>query len=311
MKFVITGGTGLIGTALVHSLSSDGHDVVILSRRPERLASVFESPRVSSARWDGKSHGEWARHLEGADAVINLAGENISGDSFPPKRWTDARKRLIYQSRIDGAQALVNAINALHDKPKALIHNGGIDWYGSSTADTLVTEDSPAGSSFLARVAQDTEAVFRPLDESLRLVFARTGIVFANEGGAWPPLVLPFKFIIAGGPLGSGRQYFAWVHIDDAVAALKWMAVSPEARGAYIVSAPQAQPQKEIAAAIGRVLGRPSFFPTPGIALELALGEVAALVLKGQNARPERLQAAGFQWKYADLDSAVRNLLGK
>ncbi len=308
MKIIITGGTGRVGEPLVKGFAADGHDVVVLTRSPQKYAGTFPQENVTLARWDGETVGEWTAWLEGADAVVNLAGEDISGGQFPPKRWSDARKRAIYEGHIKPTRAIVEAIKAATDKPHALIQQGGVDYYGSYTDDRLITLGSDPGDSFLAGVIRDKEAVAREVEGMVRLVLTRTGIVFDPAGGAFNNLLIPFK-LFAGGPLGPGTQYYSWIHKDDQTKALRWFTEDTNARGAYIVSAPQAAQNKTIAKAIGKAMGRPAFMPAPAFALRLALGEVSDLVLKGQNARPSRLIEEGFEYDHPQIEEAVRDLL--
>lgn len=308
MKIVVTGGTGRIGEPFVKSLAEGGHEVIVLTRGPKKHAGTFPQGNVTLVQWDAKTVGEWAAHLEGADAVVHLAGEDISGGQFPPKRWTDARKQAIYDGHIQPTRAIVDAIKAASDKPKALIQQGGVDYYGSYSDDRLITLDSEPGDSFLAGVIKDKEAISREVEGMVRLVLARTGIVFDPAGGAFNNLLIPFK-LFAGGPLGPGTQYYSWIHKDDEIKVLRWFVENSGARGAYIVAAPEAAQNKTIAKAIGRAMGRPSFMPAPAFALKIALGEVSDLVLKGQNARPTRLIEEGFEYDHPQIEEAVRDLL--
>jgi len=316
MRIVIAGGAGMIGSALARRLAGAGHELILLSRSPERHQGEFSQPKIRLVQWDGKTVGEWAQHIEGADAVVNVAGASISGGRFPPKRWTPRQKELILHSRVDASRALVEAIKQAANRPKTFLQQGAVGIYGSQPDDRIITEDSPISDSkteLTAYVQVETEAAVKELEGmGLRVIYTRTGIVFSNEGEAFTFLVIPFKyFIIAGGPLGSGSQWYSWIHVDDLTRAMQFLLEHANARGPINTVSPEPARQKTVAKAIGKAMGRPSFMPLPGFVLRLALGEVAAVVLDGQRVVPKRLQELGFEFKHPDVFEAARDLLSR
>lgn len=300
MRVIITGGTGLIGTALTKSLSSDGHEIIILTRNPRQNAG---QPNVRQVKWDASTADGWGHLADGADAIINLAGENLADG-----RWTEERKKRIYTSRINAGKAVVEAISAASTKPKVLIQSSGIDFYPQHP-DKIVTEADGPGTGFLPQICFDWEASTAPVEAmGVRRAVIRSGIVLSNDGGAWPRIVLPFKFF-AGGPIGSGKQYWSWIHIDDEVNAIRYLIDNPQASGVFNFTSPQPLTNKDFAATIGRVMGRPSLFPVPAFALQIAFGEMAELLLGSHRAMPQRLQELGYTFKYPTAEEAFRALL--
>lgn len=310
MNILISGGTGLIGYALVKALMEDGHQLSVLTRNPQKAREQLPD-RVRPFLWDGRSTEGWAHLVETNDAVINLAGASIAGESLAAiltQRWTPTTKALIQTSRIAGGQALVAAIQAANHKPKVLIQASAVGYYGPRT-EADIPENTPTGSDFLARVCREWEDSTAAIENlGVRRVILRTGLVLASQGGILPVMLLPTRLFV-GGPLGSGAQPVPWIHLADEVNAIRFLLGNPEARGAYNLTAPNPVSQREMAKIAGRVLKRPSWFPTPALALKLALGEKAALVLEGQNARPHRLVEAGFQFQFESLDAALEDLL--
>jgi len=310
MNVLISGGTGQIGKALVEALLEDGHQLTVLTRNPEKARGQFPA-QVQPILWDGRDTGDWAQQVETSDAVINLAGASIAGENLAAiltKRWTPAYKGLIRTSRVAASQALVNAIQAASHKPKVFIQASAVGYYGPRT-EADIPESTPAGTDFLAQVCRDWEKATAPLEDlGIRRVIVRTGLVLSTQGGILPIMLLPTRLFV-GGPLGSGKQAVPWIHLADEVSAIRFLLENPEARGAYNLTAPNPVPQREMAEIAGQVLKRPSWFPTPALALKLALGEKASLVLEGQNARPHHLLAAGFQFRFENLDAALEDLL--
>jgi uncharacterized protein (TIGR01777 family) len=307
MKVVITGATGLIGRALAASFQQTGNEVVALTRRPESAAGRLPAG-VRAAGWDGKTDaGGWGGELAGAAAVIHLAGVTIG----PPHRWTAARKRELVDSRVRGMAALVAAIAALktEERPPVVVSASGIDYYGDREDDAPLAEDAAPGDTFLARLCVQWEEAARQAEPlGSRVVTVRTAVVVAAEALAFKLLVLPFR-LFAGGPLGNGRRYFSWIHLHDLVGLYRLAVERHDLQGALNAVAPDARPEREVAREIGRVLGRPSWIPTPAFALRIALGEQADLVLHGRRVVPARAQAAGYQFRFPDLPSALEEAL--
>lgn len=306
MRVIITGGTGLIGKAVANSLARDHHEVIVLSRNTNKTSGLESGVKV--VKWDARTADGWGSLADGAGAIINLAGESIAGEGFPPSRWTVERKKRILESRMNAGKAVVEAISAAANKPEVLIQASAVGYYGTH-GDQEITEDHPAGSDFLAKTSLQWEAVTEPVEKmGVRRVVIRTGIVLTTQGGVLPQLSLPFK-LFAGGPIGGGRQQMPWIHIDDQVGAIRFLIDNPQAKGVYNLSAPGVVNNAEMAKVIGRVLKRPSFFPTPAFAFKLAFGELAMLLTEGQRAVPKRLQEAGYNFLYPQLEPALRDLV--
>jgi hypothetical protein len=310
MRIIITGGSGLIGQALVAELAADQHEVIILSRSPEKVRGLPSTARAE--KWDGRSAQGWGHLADGAEAIVNLAGESIAGGNLVEiilGRWTHARKQAILNSRLNAGRAVVEAVQAASRKPGVVIQSSAVGYYGDS-GDTELTEEKPAGSDFLARVCVDWEKSTEAAEAmGVRRAVIRTGVVLSRRGGVLPLFALPFQ-MFAGGPLGSGRQWFPWIHVDDEVNAIRFLIEKSEARGAYNLAAPNPMRNADFGKVLGRVMRRPSFMPAPAFALRLALGEIAdALLLTSQRQLPARLQQAGFSFKYPEAEGALRDLL--
>ncbi len=289
---MIAGGTGLLGTQLTAALRADEHEVTVLTRR---VAAHGQ------ARWSaGDPSPEATRALAAADAVVNLAGSSIAGG-----RWTESRKADIRASRVEATRALATAIRAA-GRPVTFVSGSAVGYYGATAGDTTFDERSPSGADFLADVCRAWEHEALGAGAAARVVLLRTGIVLSRNGGALPPMALPFRFF-AGGPTGSGRQYMSWVHEDDWVAMVRWALATPVS-GPLNVTAPEPVTNAAFAAALGRALHRPSWLPAPAFALRLALGgEMAdSLILGGQRVLPHAALGGGFTFAHADVDGALR-----
>ncbi|MEX2142953.1 MAG: TIGR01777 family oxidoreductase [Anaerolineales bacterium] len=306
MRVIITGGSGLIGRALSENLTKSGHEVIILSRQPAAVPALPGGVRVLS--WDASTAAGWATQADGADAIINLAGESLKGRRFLPSRWTARRKQLIRQSRQDAGAAVVQAVREAKRKPKVVVQVSAVGYYGPRGTQT-VDERAAAGEDFLASVCTAWEASTAGVEAlGVRQVVARMGIPLTMQGGAFPLLVLPFRFF-GGNTFGSGQQVYPWIHFEDAIAALLFLVENPKASGPYNLSAPNPVSNREFARTLGRTLRRPVWIPVPRFALQLALGEVSTVVMDGQRAVPARLLEAGFAFRYPDLQPALQDLL--
>ncbi|WKK22323.1 TIGR01777 family oxidoreductase [Streptomyces olivoreticuli] len=295
MRIAITGSTGLIGTALVRSLTADGHHVVRLVRRPPRTPDEVE--------WDPRRQWVDTDGLAGCEGVVHLAGAGV-GDH----RWTAAYKKTIRDSRVLGTAALAEALASLDTPPRVLVSGSAIGIYGD-TGDRETDESTPPGHGFLADVCQEWEEAAGPAAEAgVRTVFARTGLVVARGGGAWAKLFPLFRLGL-GGRLGSGGQYWSFIALHDHVAALRHLLDTGTLSGPVNLTAPRPVTNREVTAVMGRVLHRPTLCTAPAPALRLALGEMAGDVLASQRVLPRRLLDSGFSFAFPDVESAVRAAL--
>lgn len=299
MKVLISGGSGFIGSALTTDLVRDGHEVMILTRHVN--ASQSSSPRVRFVHWDARTVGDLEVELEQVDAVVNLIGENIGA-----KRWTPVQKQEIIASRVNPGNALLQAIRNASHKPGVFIQISGIGAYGMSE-EKVFDESDDYGNDFGASVTRAWEASTKPVEEiGVRRVVARTGVVLHANKGALPRMLLPFKFFV-GGRLGSGRQWFSWIHLEDAVRGIRFLIDTPQAKGVFNLCA-QPVTNREFAREVGKALRRPSFIPVPAFVLKIMFGEMSTIILEGQNVTAKRLQEFGFEFLYPKLDAAFRNL---
>lgn len=302
MRIVVTGGTGFLGVPLVRGLAAAGHQVVVLSRDPQRARQQVAA-EASVEGWSAQPEPRLAEVLSGADAVVNLAGESIG-----ERRWSEIQKQRIRQSRLDATQAIATAIADAVDGPKVLVQQSAVGYYGD-TEDREVTEEGPPGSDFLATVVRDWEAAAGPAQEAgTRVVFTRTGLVLSAQGGALERLLLPFRLGV-GGPLGSGQQWFPWVHLDDVLGLFRFAVERDEVQGTINVAAPGIVTMREFARTLGRVLRRPAVLPLPGFMLRLLVGEFAETLLRGQRVAPAAAQGYGYQFRYPHLGEALRAAL--
>jgi uncharacterized protein (TIGR01777 family) len=297
MTLLIAGGSGFLGTALAKAFRAAGHRVMILTRRPQREGDVLWSTKPTDTTW---------RHaLERSDAVINLAGASIAG-----ARWTDERKREIRASRMEPTVSLVSAIAAATRPPAVFISSSAVGFYGVR-GDEVITEETAAGNDFMASLCRDWETRALEASSRSRTVLLRSGVVLAREGGALPQLALPFR-LFAGGPVGTGQQYLSWISLADWIGIVRWTLTKNHVSGPLNLTAPAPVTNAEFASTIGRVLGRPSFVPTPAFAVRFALGELAdALILGGQRVVPTRATALGYEFKHETLEHALREIYGK
>jgi len=305
MRIVIAGGRGFLGRALTHVLGGDRHDVTILTRHAAAGAEPSGTPGVRSVAWnpDG-SAGPWAAALDGADAVINLAG-----DSIGEGRWTATKKAAIHDSRVRATRSLVAAIGQVSAPPHTLLSASAVGYYGTR-GDEVLTEAATSGSDFLARVcAEWEEEATRAASPRTRVVVTRTGLVLDRHAGALPRMLTPFR-LWAGGRLGSGRQYWPWIHHLDWVALVRFLLLNRSVTGAVNASAPNPLTNAEFTSALGRAMRRPALMPAPGFMLRLVLGEMAdALLLSSQRVIPAKAQKLGFTFTYPRLDQALEDIL--
>jgi uncharacterized protein (TIGR01777 family) len=304
MKVAITGATGFVGSRLVERLQKQNINVVVLTRNVAHAQSVFPAtafPNVKIIAIPTTSHA-WQSAIAGCDGVVNLAGESIA-DS----RWTTERKQEILNSRKLITEKVVEAIKNANPKPSVLVNASAIGYYGTSETASF-DENSSSGNDFLAQVCQTWESVAQLVKETgVRLVILRLGIVLGN-GGALGKMITPFK-LFAGGPLGSGKQWFSWVHLDDVVNLILQALTKPEMEGVYNATAPNPVRMAELCSTMGQIMNRPSWLPVPAFALEALLGDGAIVVLEGQQVLPNRTLSTGYAYQYPDLQSALVEIL--
>lgn len=293
MRILVSGGTGFIGQALCPQLAQDGHEVIVWSRRAhpdvaEGIAAIRRLDELSGPD---------------PDAVINLAGASIADG-----RWTEARKRLLVDSRVETTEELVEWMRAMASPPKALISASAVGYYGQQ-GDHLITEDTPPSSGFTHDLCAQWEGAARKAESlGVRVCLVRTGVVLDRDGGALAKMLLPFK-IGAGGRLGSGEHYFPWVHRADVAGIYQWLVKNEQASGPYNASAPHPVTNAEFTRTLGRVLKRPTLFPMPEPVLRLLFGEMAELLLVSNRMMPRRLLDEGFEFRFPELEPALRAIL--
>jgi uncharacterized protein (TIGR01777 family) len=322
-KIVLAGASGFLGRPLTGALQGPQRELVVLTRDVARasrhLAAAPEgapaavpggssaSPAVRPVGWDARAvEDSWAAELDGAAAVVNLAGANLSEG-----RWTASRKAELLRSRLDATSAIVGAMRRLpaERRPGVLVNASGIDYYGDR-GDEVMHEESSPGTSFLARLCVEWEAAARQAEAlGVRVALMRTAVILAPGATVVQRLALPFK-LFAGGPLGSGGQWFSWVHLRDAVGLYRLAIENTAAGGPINLCAPDSRPEREVARELGRLLHRPSWLPAPAFALRLALGEQADLVLHSRRAEPRKAMALGYTFAFPDLTAALSQALG-
>jgi uncharacterized protein len=302
MKIAIAGATGFVGSRLVEQLQAQGHQIVMLTRSPQQANSRF--PQATVIGYNPLKSGEWQSAIDGCDAVINLAGEPIA-----EKRWTPAQKRIMLDSRKIGTEKIVEAIGQATTKPPVLINASAIGYYGTSETSKF-DETSPAGTDFLAEVCTEWESAAQAATiHGTRVVVLRLGIVLGENGGALGKMLAPFSAFV-GGPIGSGKQWFSWIHRDDVVKLIITALTDTQMNGVYNATAPNPVTMEGFAQTLGTVMNRPSWLPVPNFALEALLGEGAMVVLQGQQVAPTKMLAQGFEFQYPTLKTALITILG-
>lgn len=298
MKVAVTGATGFIGRVLIGRLAARGDSVVALARDPERAKKALG---VEAVRWSADEPAP-ASALSGCDAVVHLAGEGIAD-----KRWSEARKKLLLDSRVKGTTNMVAGLANASPRPRVLISGSAIGIYGNVPEGEL-DESAPTGGDFLARICREWEEAARGAEAlGLRVVYLRTGIVVGKGGGALAKMLLPFK-LGAGGPTGSGAQWMSWIHLDDEVGLILHALTDERIRGALNATAPSPVRNRDFAKSLGRAVRRPAVIPTPAFALRAMFGELAdAALLAGQKVLPKKALATGYRFQHTDLDAALRD----
>jgi uncharacterized protein (TIGR01777 family) len=302
MRVFVTGATGMIGRRLVAALCERGDKVRALSRSAANARETL-GEQVEVVEGDPAAYGNWAAAVNGCDALVNLAGERVVG-----KRWTDEQKQRMRSSRIDGTDNLVRAVAEAEHRPRVLVSGSAIGYYGFHEDDTL-TEASPPGVDFLARLCVDWEQAARNAEEhGVRVVLLRTGVVLDTAGGALAQMLPPFRLFL-GGPVGSGRQWLSWIHRDDLVGLILLALDHSDSSGPINGTAPEPQTNRDFSKTLASVLGRPCIFRVPGLALRLRFGEGAELITRGQRVLPTRAQELGYTFRFPALRPALEDLL--
>jgi uncharacterized protein (TIGR01777 family) len=302
MRVIIAGATGFVGQALCRALHHD-YELVALTRDARRAAGVVRE-YAKVGEWDARTTSGWARQVEGARAIVNLAGESLAGG-----RWTASRKTSILQSRTNSANAIVDAIEGAKDKPAVVIQASAVGYYGSRNGETL-DEESPPGTGFLADVCKRTESIAaRVARQKVRHVQLRTGLVLGRGGGALPDLMRPFQLFL-GGRVGTGRQWVSWISLHDAVRAIRFLVENENPKGPFNLTAPNPVTMRQLCRTLGQVLHRPVWTILPGIAARAAFGEMAdEVLLASQRVVPKRLLEAGFVFDHPGLRTALEAVL--
>ncbi len=298
MRIFITGANGFVGTNLCRSFVKQGHQVSGLIRGEGKQLPEG----VSRVIGESTKPGKWQESVAGHDVLINLAGASIF------KRWDKEYKQLLRDSRLLTTKNLVEAIPKESDPKIVLLSTSAVGYYGSR-GDEELDENAPAGDDFLARLAIDWESeAFKAREKGVRVVITRFGIVLGKDGGALEQMAMPFRFFV-GGPLGNGRQWFSWIHIEDLIRAAQFVISRPDIDGAVNFTAPDPIRNMDLAKAIGTVMHRPSFMPAPAFMIKLLMGELGSVILNGQRVLPGVLQSKGFNFAFPDVETALRNVL--
>jgi uncharacterized protein (TIGR01777 family) len=300
MRIVIIGGLGLIGRAFSEMAAAKGHELFLLTRRES--SKQEKNDNIEIQQWDGKDPEKLSHLIENTDVLINVAGESIGKG-----KWTQQRKSELLNSRLEPARALVKAFSLCKKPPKTLVQASAVGIYG--TGEDVKTEASTTGNDYLAKFAGEWEESTKQVEQmGTRRIIIRTGIVLDRNQGVLPQLMLPF-ILMVGGPVGSGKQVYSWIHIKDEAAAILYLIEKSTCAGVYNLTAPKPLQNNEIGKVLARVMNRPYWMPVPGFALKLVLGEMSTLVLDGQKVLPERLLEEGYHFLYPNLEGALIDLL--
>jgi uncharacterized protein (TIGR01777 family) len=304
MRVIVAGGSGFIGSELIRKLLVSKHQVVLLSRKPVGVRSGYNE-LLQIVQWDGKTVGSWAKFIDGADAIINLSGENVAA-----KRWSESQKARLIDSRINPTRAILQSINQVTKKPRVLVNASAVGYYGNF-GDGDVTESHIKGEGFLSDLCEQWEREALHAEKyGLRIVLLRIGIVLEPSGGALKKMLLPFKLFI-GGPLGSGKQWFPWIHREDVINIILFAIENQSLSGPVNVVSPSPVKMKEFTCSLGKVIGKPSRIPVPSLVLKMVLGEMSEMLLGGRRIMPKKLLDRGFVFQYPNLDKALSMLMRK
>lgn len=299
----VTGATGFIGRALCRHLVGSGYDVAVLSRSLDKARSLFGS-QAAAAVWDGRTSQGWLELASRSAAVINLAGENIGAG-----RWTKEKKKRILESRLDAGKAIVEAVKKSFPKPGVIVQASAVGFYGPRQDDEL-DETSPSGEGYLAGLVRQWEESTREVEDlGVRRVVIRSGLVLGREGGILPRFMIPFRCFV-GGPLGKGKQWLSWIHLQDEIRAIQFLVERQDLKGVFNLTSPGSVRNKEFSHALGQVMKRPWWFPVPAFVLRVFFGKMAdETLLAGQKVVPRALLEAGFAFSFPDLKAALGDIL--
>lgn len=302
MKIIITGGTGFIGSHLLQILSNDSHQIILLTRGASRTTTL-NSASIKYVHWDPQTIGAWEEELNGSDVVINLIGKNVFEE-----RWNKRVQSEILKSRIIPTQLLVDAISRSKQKPSLFISASAVGFYGDRNDETI-TEKSSGGNDFLADVVKQWEGAAVEAEKyGVRVATPRIGLVLEKSGGMIGKMLLPFKLFV-GGPIGTGKQFLPWIHMDDVVRGILYPMENKTLNGIYNLVSPNPVSMDEFSKIFGSVLHRPSWLPVPDFALKILYGDGAKVILSGQKAIPEKLLNSGYQFSFSDLKKALTDIL--
>ena len=301
MRVIILGATGFIGRALSQSLIEEGYEVVALSRSQYKGREIL-GDQVEIVEWDSKSAVGWESHANGAYAIVNLIGENLASG-----RWTQEKKKSILESRLNAGKAVSMAIQRVQIKPKVVVQASAVGYYGSRS-DEILDESSEPGEGFLSEVAVKWEDSTKEVEPQVRRAIIRTSPVLGRSGGILTRLIRPFRFFL-GGPVGSGKQWFPWIHLDDEVGAIRFLMEREDLQGAFNLTAPAQLMMKDFYHTLGKAMRRPSWLPIPGFVLRLLFGEMAQeTILSEQRVVPKRLMEAGYKFIYPKAEEALKEI---
>jgi len=303
-KIIVTGATGLIGRKLCSKLLDQGNEITIFTRNPEAAKKVMRGVK-KYVKWNYNYPEEWKDYLNEADSVIHLAGTNLGA-----KRWNNKFKKELFNSRIESTRQLVNTIKNCENKPKSFITASAVGFYGDR-ADEVLIEKSNTGKDFLSNLCSEWEKEAEKIeDQNVRRVSLRIGLVLSNEGGALKKLLTPFKLFL-GGPLGNGKQWFPWIHIEDLINIFIHTIETESLQGPLNIASPGIVRMNDFATSLGKVLQRPSIFQVPKFILNIAVGEFANAIVSGQKVSVTKLLNSGYEFKFENLEDALRDLLKK
>jgi hypothetical protein len=303
-KIIVTGATGLIGRKLCSKLLEQGNEITIFTRNPEAAKKVIKGAK-KYVKWNYHKPEEWKDYLNETDSVIHLAGTNLGA-----KRWNNEFKKELFNSRIESTRQLVNEIKKCRDKPKSFVTASAVGYYGDGGDEVLIEKSNP-GKDFLSNLCYEWEKEAEKIeDQNVRRVSLRIGLTLSSEGGVLKKLLPPFK-IFLGGPLGNGKQWFPWIHIEDLINIIIHAIKTDSLLGPVNIASPGIVRMNDFATSIGKVLQRPSFFQVPKFILKIAVGEFADAIISGQKVSVDKLLKSGFNFRFADLENALKNLLNK